>query len=396
MKARTISSLLILSCLSTSCLLSAVPEPKFEAVEIDGDIEIGYGLAVADVDGDGRQDILLADKNEVAWYHNPSWKKHVIAENLTPRDHVCIAAADIDGDGKAEVAVGAEWNPGDTQDSGAVFYLIPSEDRTRKWQPVKLPHEPTTHRMHWVKDWQDGWRLVVLPLHGRGNQGGQGAGVKILSYEVPDDPRGDWSTRVLNESFHMTHNFDPVFWDEDIAHELLVAGREGSFLINWVDGEMAALPVGEDPGAGAGEVRLGTLPGGKRAVASIEPMHGNQLVVYASSGSDDDSLPWPRHVVDDSLHEGHALAMGDLLGTGSDQIVVGWRAMRNPGAVVGIKLFTPIDATGKNWKWDWIDENGMACEDLKLADLNEDGKLDVVAAGRRTQNVKIYWNKTAQ
>ena len=31
----------------------------------------------------------------------------VMAENLTPKDNVCIAAQDIDGDGKCEVAVGA-------------------------------------------------------------------------------------------------------------------------------------------------------------------------------------------------------------------------------------------------------------------------------------------------
>jgi hypothetical protein len=72
--------------------------------------------------------------------------------NLTKNDNVCIAAQDIDGDGKCEVAVGAEWNPGDTVNSGAVFYLIPPADRTQKWEPVKFPSvEPTTHRMKWIK-----------------------------------------------------------------------------------------------------------------------------------------------------------------------------------------------------------------------------------------------------
>jgi hypothetical protein len=37
-------------------------EPRFVAQTIDSDIQIGYGLAVGDVNGDGKDDILLADK----------------------------------------------------------------------------------------------------------------------------------------------------------------------------------------------------------------------------------------------------------------------------------------------------------------------------------------------
>jgi hypothetical protein len=43
-----------------------------------------------------------------------------------------------------------------------------------------------------------------------------------------------------------------------------------------------------------------------------------------------------------------------------------------------------------------VDDNTMACEDLKLADLNGDGRLDVIAAGRATKNVIIYWNETGK
>jgi hypothetical protein len=35
----------------------------------------------------------------------------------------------------------------------------------------------------------------------------------------------------------------------------------------------------------------------------------------------------------------------------------------------------------------------MACEDVMVADLDGDKDLDIVAAGRRTKNVKIYWNQ---
>ena len=77
--------------------------PAFRAVDVDTRIEIGYGVAVADVNGDKKPDILLADRNQIVWYENPGWQKHVIAEKLTVLDHVCIAAADIDEIGRAHV-----------------------------------------------------------------------------------------------------------------------------------------------------------------------------------------------------------------------------------------------------------------------------------------------------
>jgi hypothetical protein len=43
-----------------------------------------------------------------------------------------------------------------------------------------------------------------------------------------------------------------------------------------------------------------------------------------------------------------------------------------------------------------VDDNEMACEDLRVADLDGDGKPDIIAAGRATKNVKIYFNLGAK
>ncbi|MEM1294823.1 MAG: VCBS repeat-containing protein, partial [Verrucomicrobiota bacterium] len=102
---------------------------------------------------------------------------------------------------------------------------------------------------------------------------------------------------------------------------------------------------------------------------------------------------WRRTVLDGSLVQGHALACADLLGLDRQQVVAGWRGTPKAQDNIGIKLYT-WNAVDNSWKGHWIDEGGMATEDLKIADLNGDGKLDIVAAGRATKNVKIYWNQS--
>lgn len=391
--------------LALAASAGAMGMPSFRAVTIDSEIAIGYGVAIADVDGDGRPDIVLADKHVVAWYRNPDWSKFIIAERLTELDNVAVAAMDIDGDGKAEIAVGAGWNPGDTITSGALFYLVAPTDRTQRWEPIRLAHEPTVHRLRWARNERGGFSLLSLPLHGRGNKNWQGNwegdGVRFLAYHPPVDPKAPWTTSVIQNSWHVTHNFDVVRPSRGTADELLVAAREGVFRLAPAGGTWRVDPIATNgPGMaefiGAGEVRAGRVGGRLTFVATIEPMHGNQLVVYTAPKVDEASPLWRRNVIDGMLVDGHALACGDLLGHGRDQIVAGWRAMNRPGSPVGIRLYAAVDDTCERWVPYVIDDNEMACEDLRLGDLDGDGDLDIVAAGRSTRNLRIYFNETAR
>lgn len=377
---------------------SPAANPVFEAQTVDDRISIGYGLAIADMDGDGRNDIVLADAREIVWYRNPGWSKHVIARNLTKRDNVCVAARDIDGDGKAEVAVGAQWNPGETSndaESGAVFWLQrPPADTAADglWTPVALPHEPTVHRMHWVRTAAGRYALVVLPLHGRGNSGGSGEAVRMTIAFPPENPvdAAAWTIRRMDTAMHITHNFDVR--DAGDAEEFVVGGKEGLVRViprdDWAMTRLEIRESGGPPFPGAGEIRY--FPAAADAVpdlCTIEPFHGSDLVHYAIDRVSGTAV---RKVIDRSFRQGHAIACADMTGSGSPQIVAGWREPNADGEF-GIRLYR---REGDDWKHTWIaGGNSMACEDLKVADLNGDGKPDVIAAGRSTHNVVIYWNR---
>jgi len=358
----------------------------FDVQVIDDEVEIGYGVAIGDVDGDGKPDVLLADKRQFSWFRNPDWEESPIARNLTLRDNVCLAAADVDGDDRVELAVGARWNPGETEDrsqSGAVFYLVRPDDLSRPWQPVALPHDPTTHRMRWAPDGDGRFHLVVLPLHGIGNVRGEGENaVRVRAYSADPERMHDpeaWSDRVVDEQLHVTHNFDHR------DDTLLIGGAEG-IVERAVDVEKPreGLLISPDnsnpPTRGVGEVRYG-----EDFIAAIEPLHGNDLVVYRREGEQ-----WKRRLLTDTFHEGHALGVADMNGDGRDDIVAGWRKPDENGHV-GIKLF--LQGENGEWTESWVARDLVATEDLKLADLDEDDRPDIVASGRATGNLVLFWNR---
>jgi hypothetical protein len=248
------------------------------------------------------------------------------------------------------------------------------------------------------------WGLLVVPLHGRGNKNGEGLPVKVLLYHPPADPRTPWRAEIVADHLHMTHNFSRLsVAGGGPADGVLLGGREGLLAFHRTKSKWektSPLIVGE-PSAGVGEVRVGSLATGLQFITTVEPMHGNALAVYLPQSVADQSAPLARRVLTDKLVDGHALACGNLLGglanlTASDQIVVGWRG--KPGAPVsttGVAVWAPLDTKGAQWRETVIDPDGMACEDLMLADLDGDGKLDIVASGRATKNLKIYFNQTA-
>ncbi len=371
-------------------LSAAPPDYQWREVEIDK-IEIGYGLQITDVDGDGKMDIVLADKSTIQWYQNPTWKKHIIAKDLTERDNVCITARDIDGDGKCEIATGGQWNFRETQKDGAVFYLVPPKDRTQAWTPVKLYNEPNTHRMHWIAGPDGKFSLAVKPLRGRGSVEGVGPGFRLLEYFKPADPKQEWQTREVCNFLHLSHNFHPVNWDDDPEEELLVASKEGAFLFDRRGGQWLGEQLNRH---WCGEIRDGKLPNGRRFFATVEPMHGVASAVYAQPRKPGEA--WERlAVLDEKLVDGHAVAIADYLGVGSDQVVVGWRAM-HPKGRPGIKLFTPMDKDGQKWRETLLSNGEIAVEDIKAGDLNGDGRPDIVAAARQTKNLRILFTVPAK
>jgi hypothetical protein len=252
--------------------------------------------------------------------------------------------------------------------------------------------EPTLHRMRFVEiDGQH--KLLTVPLTGRGatkEKNWAEAGVKIELRSIPADPtQPAWPAEMISDAFHVPHNFQ--FLGKD---GLLVASYEGLSRLtpaeHWKPQRLSegdqTNPAGN---RGCSEVKAGKLKSGGAIIATIEPWHGDKVVVYTQAEGTTD---WKRAIIDDQLRWGHAVWCADLDADGNDEIIAGVRDPLPGKATSGVRVYSTNDDAGTTWSKTELDPGGVAVEDLAVADLNADAKPDIVAVGRQTKNVKIYWN----
>ena len=412
------STFLTLACLTLALPANAGDFPKFEAQVIDPHAgEVVYAVTVADVNGDHKPDVVAVTEEAVVWYQNPTWAKHDIIRKATERDNVCIQPQDIDGDGRIDFALGAGWRPPDTKNPSTLQWLGRDAEGRWKIHPIRF-EDPTLHRLRWgsVKGTSNVKKqLVVAPLQGRGTKGpnwGAGEGVRVLVYDIPEKPTDTaWPVEVADSSLHTIHNLQLIDLNGDTRDEIVVAAWEGVFILERnSDGRWSKTRVGtgnqeSNPFKGSSEVKVGHLKKGFPYIATIEPWHGHQVVVYTPSSTTTYPLLsiakldlWSRQVIAEPLQWGHAVWCADLDSDGDDELIIGQRdpnksssaAARGPGVFV----FDPKPGTNTlTFDRHTIDDGGMACEDALAADLNGDGRPDLIAGGRATHNVKIYWNR---
>jgi hypothetical protein len=382
-------------------------EFKFRAEEIETGLGVGYAVVLVDMNADRKLDIVVVDTDRVVWYENPTWKRRSLIEGQTKKDNVCIAPYDIDGDGKLDFALGADWRPADTVGSGTLQWMARGRSPDDRWTVHPIGQEPTVHRIRWADFDGDGRaELIVVPLFGRGSSAKSNYSerpLRILSYQVPADPvKGPWKPEVISEELHVSHNFHPADVDGDGRLDLLAASYEGVSLLKrspegrWSRELLHAGNQENKAGSrGASEIKLGSLGGaGEKYIATIEPWHGHQVAAYTLDPPEVmRPRKWNRQVLDDQLKWGHAVWCANLDGDKEEELIIGVRDNRDAEFKSGVRIYDPQDARGQKWQRTLLDPGGVAVEDLAAGDLNGDGRIDIVAVGRATHNVKIYWNE---
>lgn len=388
----------VICCLLTSCQVVDAQRSLvgFERLTIDAEFEGGYGIELADIDGDSLLDIVALSTNpaKLVWYRNPGWEKYTIG--TATQGNIDAAPNDVDGDGDTDLVLASAFSLGDSTAGGTMHWLENAGNPAEsvQWQMHPIDQVPTTHRIQWGDINGDGRdELLSLPIVGVGATAPEyDVNTALRAYAVPPNLGvRRWPSVVLDRTLQMSHGLTIADWDGDGTEDILTASFYGVHLFQLARrGQAVAKQYlamgsqeGERPAIGASEVGVGTLAG-DRFIATIEPWHGSELVVY-TPGSNRDAL-WNRQVIADDYAGGHGLQLADLDNDGSDEIIAGGRS-----EPFRLSVHRFDDAT-QSWTTLDLDDGGVAVSGLAVGDLNGDGFDDIVAVGASTHNVVYYQN----
>jgi hypothetical protein len=359
--------------------------PGFRERLVTRELKYGYQLVSVDLNGDGRRDMIAIDErnDELVWFENPGWTRHVMAREV-PRQ-LNVDCWDYDGDGRPECALAYHFETDPMRSIGNLVILKAGPDVTQPWTMREIDQAPTAHRVRWI-DWEGNGRKVLLlgPMVGLASRPPRSYAdsVPLFEYRPPEFKR----ELVCTEFQGLLHAIVPVRWGSSKGEQLLTASFGGLHRVAWTPARWRVLPIAKGdprpcPECGSSEARVGRL-GKQRFLAAIEPWHGNQVVVYLERGKE-----WKRLVLDASMVNGHALAVGDLDGDGHDEIVAGFR-----GKGFQLTMYQAVDTRGESWRKAVLDAGGIAAADCKIEDFTGDGRPDIACVGASTANLKLFEN----
>lgn len=383
-KPLCLAGVIVAGCSMASMSVAAGGEPtglQFEVIQLT--LDANEGVAAADVDGDGKIDVI-AGRN---WYKGGDWVPRPLRIIEDWNGYVQSNGDylyDVNGNGRMDVIAGSflptevNWfeNPGEeAMRLGKMWpkhLLVDTGDTTNEGQLFE--DIDGDGRPEWiVNSWRKGvpmriWRLVDCPKQESGavvklepttlGETANGHGIGI------GDINGDGRIDVLvGEGWYEQPESNP--W-----------GQPWKFHKDW--DLQASLPmlVRDLDGDGKNDIVFGYG-------------HDFGLFWWKNLGPDDSGkIRWKETLIDRGFSQPHSMVFADLDGDGQDELITGKRVYAHNGNDPGGKeppclYYYKWNAASANFKRHVIDE-GRVGTGLQIVaqDLNGDGKTDIAVAGK--------------
>ncbi len=398
-------SLCLLACISVGGAEivadnQTTPSIQFSEHLIADNYAYAYGIAAADFDQDGDLDLSSADytpHNKLYLFENDGkgiFKKHTIQKD-DPERLERHMVGDVDRDGDLDIVIVKNLH-------GHLLWFENngSPNNGQLWKRhVITTNLPGAYDVALADFNNDGYLDVAASSWILGNQ--------FAWFENSDKPaEGEWKKHLIDENIRETRTMRTADFDGDGDPDLLgtirgidevvwYENQKGKTGISWArhvidnqsDCPAHGNPVDMD---GDGDVdvvmALGFLyrPGSKDKTDS-QRSEDNQIVWYENVNPRLDQ--WKKHVVQKQFDDAFEATAADLDADGDIDIVA--TSWRNPGRVAWFE--NTGNPRGK-WKHHPLKNNWRSANQVIIADMNGDGKPDIVACAERG-SVEVRWWK---
>ena len=312
-----------------------VTMPSFSEHLIMDGFGSAYGIAVADIDRDGYPDITAADADGCAlyWFRNDGtgrFNRYPVQLNHPKPRLERHAIGDISGNGWPDIII-VENLTGDLY----WFENNGTPDDGRLW----TLHEITIGGMPHAYD------VALADLNGNGRLDVAASGWlgnEIAWFEHPGTPHGDWARHLLDDTMTEARTIRTADFTGNGCADLL-ATASGANLTAWYE-----YPDGD----ASGTWRKHTIDDG-----TVRPIHGHPV---------------------------------DMDGDGQMDVVMacGMKKGSTSGCVVWYEHGG--DPRGL-WQKKTLKENWMRANQVIIADLDGDGRPDILAEAERESNELRWW-----
>ena len=182
-----------------------------------------HGLAVSDVNGDGRDDLVASAgfQSSVYVYFVPTdptmpWPRETIADGDAPALTHYVAAGDLNGDGRIDVATGGK--------QGNFFAW---------WEQPQEPGDPWLR--HYLTSETGATHVEIMDLNGDGVfdiLASRGHGDGLLWYEGPE-----FEVHPLDDTMHWPHAMAAGDIDNDGDIDVVAAGATDGKGVAWFEND---------------------------------------------------------------------------------------------------------------------------------------------------------------